>query len=196
MFIVMIAPECAPAAKVGGLADVVHGLAKELSIRGHAVEIMLPKYDCMRYDRISELTKSYSDLWVPYYNQWVHCDVYSGWVDGLKCFFIEPHSDRNFFNRGVFYGHHDDGARFAFFCRAAMEFMLKTNKHPEIIHCHDWQTGLVPVLLYEMYQQLGMRRSRVCYTLHNVGHQGMQGEYVLRQVGLIPQGRGSPGVVS
>ena len=186
MYIVMVSPECAPAAKVGGLGDVIHGLSKELAIRGNAVEIILPKYDCMRYDHIWGLTKCYSDLWVPFYNQWVHCDVYFGWVDGLKCFFIEPHSSQNFFNRGVFYGHHDDGERFAFFCRAAMEFMLKTNKHPDIIHCHDWQTALVPVLLYEMYQHLGMRHPRVCFTLHNVGHQGILGEQVLRQVGLNP----------
>lgn len=184
MFIVMISPECAPAAKVGGLGDVVQGLARELGLRGHRVEIILPKYDCMRYDRICGLTKSYGDLCVPYHNQWVHCDVYFGFVDGLKCFFIDPHSAQNFFNRRVFYGHQDDGERFAFFCRAALEFMLKANKHPEIIHCHDWQTGLVPVLLYEMYQGLGMTHPRVCYTLHNVGHQGLQGEHILRQVGL------------
>lgn len=186
MFILMITPECAPAAKVGGLGDVIQGLSKELAIRGNAVEIILPKYDCMRYDRIWGLTKCYSDLWVPYYNHWVHCDVYFGLMDDLKCFFIEPHSERHFFNRGVFYGHRDDGDRFAFFCRAAMEFMLKSNKHPEIIHCHDWQTGLVPVLLYEMYQHLGMRHPRVCYTLHNLGHQGIGGEHLLRAVGLNP----------
>ena len=52
MFAVMIASECAPVAKVGGLADVVYGLSRELEIRGHAVEIILPKYDCMRYDHI------------------------------------------------------------------------------------------------------------------------------------------------
>ena len=76
MYIMMISPECAPVAKVGGLGDVIHGLSKELSIRGHAVEIILPKYDCMRYDRIWGLTKCYSDLWVPYYDQSIHCDVY------------------------------------------------------------------------------------------------------------------------
>src|SRR5262245_59795573 len=76
--------------------------------------------------------------------------------------------------------------RFAFFCRAALEFMLKTNKHPEVIHCHDWQTALVPVLLYEMYQHLGMSHPRVCFTLHNVGHQGISGEFLLREVGLNP----------
>ena len=186
MFIVMISPECAPVAKVGGLGDVVHGLGRELSIRGNHVEIILPKYNCMRYDRIFGLTKTYSDLWVPFHNQWIHCDVHFGFVDGLKCFFIEPHSSHNFFNRGIFYGHGDDTERFAFFSRAALEFMLKSGKHPEIIHCHDWQTGLVPVLLYEVYQGYGMTHPRVCYTLHNVGHQGLHGEHILRQVGLDP----------
>ena len=104
MFVVMIAPECAPAAKVGGLGDVIQGLSKELVIRGHAVEIILPKYDCARYDRVSGLNKTYSDLWVPYYHHWVHCDVYFGFVDGLKCFFIDPHSAQKFYTRGVFYG--------------------------------------------------------------------------------------------
>jgi starch synthase len=186
MFIVMVAPECAPVAKVGGLGDVVHGLSRELSMRGHAVEVILPKYDCMRYDRIVGLTKSFSDLWVPYHNQWIHCDVFFGFADGLKCFFIEPHSPHGFFHRQVFYGQGDDADRFAFFSRAALEFMLRAGKHPEIIHCHDWQTALVPVLLYEMYQQLGMTHPRVCYTLHNVGHQGLHGEHLLRQVGLNP----------
>ena len=186
MFIVQISPECAPAVKVGGLGDVIHGLSKELEIRGNAVEIILPKYDCMRYDRIHGLVKTYSDLWVPFHNQWIPCDVWFGWVDGLKCFFIDPRSSQNFFNRRAYYGQHDDAERYAFFCRAAMEFLLKTGKHPDVIHCHDWQTALVPVLLYEIYQGLGMWHPRVCFTLHNVGHQGLCGEHILRQVGLNP----------
>jgi len=186
MFITMIAPECAPAAKVGGLGDVVHGLSKELSIRGHAVEIILPKYDCMRYDRIYGLTVAYAGLSVPFHGEWIRCDVYFGFVDGLKCFFIDPQSHHNFFNRRVYYGNQDDTARFAFFSRAALEFLLKSNKHPDIIHCHDWQTALVPVLFWEMYQHLGLRHPRICYTLHNLGHQGLQGEHILRQVGLNP----------
>jgi starch synthase len=64
--------------------------------------------------------------------------------------------------------------------------MLKTGKQPDIIHCHDWQTGLVPVLLFEVYKHLGMSHPRACYTLHNLGHQGVTGEQVLRQVGLNP----------
>ncbi len=180
----MLAPECAPVAKVGGLGDVVFGLSRELEIRGHSVEIILPKYDCLRYDQIYDLRLSYKDLWVPWYEQSVHCSVYFGFVHGRKCFFIEPHSDHNFFNRRVFYGQGDDDQRFAFFCRAALEFMLRSNKHPDIIHCHDWQTGLTPVLLYEMYKHLGMTHPRVCYTLHNLQHQGVTGERILRATGL------------
>jgi len=186
MHIVMVTPECAPVAKAGGLGDVVQGLSNELAIRGNSVEVVLPMYDCMRYDRIWELQKTYSDLWVPYFDQWIRCDVYFGFADGLKCFFIKPHSQHNFFDRGKLYGDRDDAARFAFFSRAALEFLLKSGKRPDIIHCHDWQTGLVPVLLYEIYAGLGLGHSRACYTLHNLGHQGVTGEQVLRQVGLDP----------
>jgi starch synthase len=184
MYIIQIASECAPVAKVGGLGDVVFGLSRELEIRGHSVEIILPKYDCLRYEQIYGLQPTFNDLWVPWYGGAVHCTVYFGFVHGRKCFFIEPHSEQNFFSRRVFYGHGDDDQRFAFFCRAALEFMFKSGKHPEIIHCHDWQTGLVPVLLYETYQHLGMRHPRVCYTLHNLQHQGVTREHILRATGL------------
>ena len=184
MFIVQIASECAPVAKVGGLADVVYGLSRELEIRGNSVEIILPKYDCMRYDQIYGLQMVYDNLWVPFYDHHVHCSVFFGFVHGRKCFFIEPHSNRNLFNRGVFYGQNDDEERFAFFCRAALEFIWKTDKQPDVIHCHDWQTGLVPVLLYEIYQNLGLTHPRVCYTLHNLKHQGVTGEHILRASGL------------
>ncbi|KFI24046.1 glycogen synthase [Nitrosococcus oceani] len=184
MYIVMITPECAPIAKVGGLGDVVQGLSNELSIRGNTVELILPKYDCMRYERIWGLEKTYNNLWVPYHDQWIPCDVYFGFAEGLKCFFIEPHN--GFFQRGTYYGQPDDPQRFAFFCKAALEFMLRSNKYPEIIHCHDWQTGLVPVLLFEQYKYLGMTHPRVCYTLHNMRHQGVTGGHILQQVGLDP----------
>ena len=184
MFIVMIAPELAPVAKVGGLADVVFGLSRELELRGNAVEIILPKYDCMRYDQIWGLTKAYENLWVPWYNGAINTSVWFGFMHGRKCFFIDPQSRDNFFNRGSIYGHNDDVLRFAFFCRAALEFMFKSGKHPEIIHCHDWQTALVPVLLYEIYQNLGMRHPRVCFTIHNFRHQSVTGEHILRATGL------------
>ncbi len=184
MYIMMIASECAPVAKVGGLGDVVFGLSRELEIRGHAVEIILPKYDCMRYDHIWGLQVTYQDLWVPWFNYHVRCTVYFGFVHGRKCFFIEPHSADNFFSRGAYYGFPDEHLRFAFFSKAALEFMYHAGKRPQIIHTHDWQTALVPVMLYEIYQQVGMGNIRACHTLHNVKHQGIAGENVLWFTGL------------
>lgn len=184
LFIVQVAPEMAPVAKVGGLADVVFGLTRELAIRGNHVEIILPKYDNMRYDHIYNLHVDYQDLWVPWYEGAIHCTVYFGMVYDRKCFFIEPHSNDNFFNRGSIYGFQDDVMRYAFFSRAAIEFMWKANKHPDIIHCHDWQTALLPVYLYEFYQRLGMSHPRVCLTIHNFQHQGVTGAELLRATGL------------
>jgi starch synthase len=184
MYVVMISAECAPVAKVGGLADVVFGLSRELEIRGNAVEIILPKYDCMRYGDIWDLQITYKDLDVPWYGGAIHCDVWFGFVHGRKCFFIESHSQDNFFNRGSLYGCHDDDLRFAFFTKAAMEFLLKDGRRPDIIHSHDWQSALTPVLLYEIYQYTGMSHQRVCHTIHNFKHQGVTGEYVLHATGL------------
>ncbi len=182
MYIVMIASECAPVSKVGGLADVVDGLSLELKMKGHPVEIILPKYDCMKHKEISNLNVYLNDLMVTCFDKLIRCSVYVGDVHGNQCFFIEDHSEEKYFSRGVYYGQKDDDERFAFFCRAALEFLLKSNRNPDIIHCHDWQTGLIPVLL----QELDMSHPRVCYTLHNLKHQGITGERVLRLAGLNP----------
>ncbi|MCT7951302.1 glycogen synthase GlgA [Ancylothrix sp. C2] len=184
MYIVQIASECAPVCKVGGLGDVVYGLTRELEIRGHTVEIILPKYDCMRYDHIWGLHEAYNNLSVPWYGAAISCNVYCGWVYGRLCFFIDPQSPDIFFNRGCYYGCNDDNIRFAFFSKAALEFLHRTNKRPDVIHCHDWQTGLLPVMLYEMYKYHGMEYQRVCYTIHNFKHQGIAGAEILQATGL------------
>jgi len=184
MYIVQIASECAPVIKAGGLGDVVYGLSRELETRGHTVEIILPMYDCMRYDHIWGLHDAYRDLWVPWYGGAVHCSVFCGWVHGRLCFFIQPHSGDNFFNRGYYYGGSDDDMRFAFFSKAALEFLNISNKRPDVIHCHDWQTGLVPVLLFEIYKWNGMANQRILYTIHNFKHQGIGGISALAGTGL------------
>lgn len=184
MYIVQIASECAPVCKVGGLGDVVYGLTRELEIRGHSVEIILPKYDCMRYDHIWGLHEAYNNLMVPWYGAAIRCNVFCGWVFGRLCFFIDPQSEDLFFNRGCYYGCNDDNIRFAFFSKAALEFLHRTGKRPDVIHCHDWQTGLVPVMLYEMYKYHGMEYQRVCYTIHNFKHQGIAGAEILQATGL------------
>lgn len=183
----MVAPECAPVAQAGGLAEVVFGLSRELEIRGNSVEIILPMYRNMRYDQIYGLCVAYQDLWVPWYSGSIHCTVWFGFVHGRKCFFIEPHSRDGFFERNNYYGDTDDPIRFAFLSKAAMEFMLQSGKRPDIIHCHDWQTSLVPVLLYEQYARAGMDTQRVCLTVHNFRHQGVCGDDVLWATGLLPK---------
>jgi starch synthase len=74
--------------------------------------------------------------------------------------------------------------RFAFFSKAAIEFLHRSNKRPDVIHCHDWQTGLIPVLLFEIYQYHGMGTQRICYTIHNFKHQGIAGPNILWATGL------------
>ncbi|HEX7510269.1 MAG TPA: glycogen synthase [Chitinivibrionales bacterium] len=184
MYITMIASECAPAAKVGGLADVVFGLSKNLHERGHTVEIILPRYDCLRYDTIAGLAITYKDLFVPWNRGAIRCTVWQGAIQGQSCFFIESHSPENFFTRRVVYGCPDDGMRFAFFSKAALEFLYKTKKRPDVIHCHDWMTGLVPVMLYELYQSQGMESVHIGITIHNFRHQGIVGENILPATGL------------
>ena len=183
MHVVMVASECAPVAKAGGLGDVIFGLSRELELRGHEVEIVLPKYAGMRHEDVWGLAIDYHDLWVPWHGDAVHCTVWFGYVHGRKCFFIEPHSDEGFFDRELMYGYHDDVDRFTFFSKAAMEYLYKVGKRPDVIHCHDWQTGLVPVLLYEQYGHV-MPHQRVCYTIHNFRHQGLTGPKELRSTQL------------
>jgi starch synthase len=184
MYIVMVAAECAPVAKVGGLADVVYGLSRELERRGHAVDIILPKYDCMRYEQVWDMHVAWEDLSVPWGGGTVSCTVYFGYVHGRGCYFIDPHSSENFFHRCAYYGFVDDHLRFAFFSKAALHFLLVANKRPDVIHTHDWQTAVVPVLLYEIYRYQGLEHQRVCHTIHNFKHQGIIGDDVLHALKL------------
>ena len=110
--------------------------------------MVLPKYDCMRYDRIFGLDKAYPISGCPFTTNGSIAMFFRG-HGRLKVLLHRASLPHEFFNRRIVYGSHDDGERFTFFSRAAMEFMFKTNKHPDIIHCHDWQTALMPVLLYE-----------------------------------------------
>ena len=180
----MVAPECSPAAQAEGLGDVVSGLSRELELGGHAVEIVLPKYDCMRYVHIGGLHLTHEDLRVPWYGGAIRCPVWFGFVHGRKCFFIEPHSRDHFFNRGAYHGFADETLRFALFSKAALGFLPQSGKRPDVSHCHDWHTALAPVLLCEIHQYHGMHDQRVCFTVHEFRHQGIAGEDVLWATGL------------
>jgi starch synthase len=144
MYVVMVAAECAPAAKAGGLGDVVSGLSRELERRGHAVEIIVPKYASLRYSDIRDLQPSHHDVPVPWYGGTVRCTVWSGSAGGRRCFFIDPDSPAGFFARDRLYGYGDDAERFAFFSKAALEFLARAGKRPDVIHCHQLRDHGLP----------------------------------------------------
>ncbi|GLU13941.1 hypothetical protein SLE2022_305440 [Rubroshorea leprosula] len=184
LHIVHIAAEMAPVAKVGGLGDVVTGLGKALQKRGHLIEIILPKYDCMQYDCIQDLraldtvVESYFD------GKLFENKVWVGTVEGLPVYFVEPNHPGKFFWRGQFYGEHDDFKRFSFFSRAALELLLQADKKPDIIHCHDWQTAFVAPLYWDLYAPKGLNSAQVCFTCHNFENQGTAPASELASCGL------------
>lgn len=184
MYIIHIASEMAPVAKVGGLGDVVLGLCRELTWKGHDLDIIIPKYDCIDTAQIRDLTIDTPDLLSFYAGEWFHNTVWVGWVENLKVYFIEPHHPRHFFDRGCFYGCEDDAERYLYFCRAALEFLYKKSLQPEIIHLHDWQTAAMAVLYRDMYNALGYTKPKVMYTIHNIEYQGKCGAEDLTHIGL------------
>ncbi|XP_021722897.1 probable starch synthase 4, chloroplastic/amyloplastic isoform X2 [Chenopodium quinoa] len=184
LHVIHIAAEMAPVAKVGGLGDVVTGLGKALQKKGHLVEIILPKYDCMQYDLIHNLraldveVESYCD------GQLYKNKIWIGTVEGLPVYFIEPYHPDKFFWRGEFYGENDDFKRFSFFSRAALELLLQAGKKPDIIHCHDWQTAFVAPLYWDLYTSKGLNSARICFTCHNFEYQGTAPAPELASCGL------------
>jgi starch synthase len=172
MYILHIASELAPIAKVGGLGDVVYGLSKELIRQGHRVEILLPKYDCIDYNLLKNLKVCHRELWSfegPYrYNN----TIWSAEFEDLSILLIEPHHPHYFFTRGSIYNCPDDLERFLYFARASMEFLFKAGKTPDVLHLHDWPVAIAPVLQKQMYKALGLPPIKSILTLHNLEHQG------------------------
>lgn len=184
MYIIHIASELAPIAKVGGLGDVVLGLSRELSWKGHDVDIIIPNYDCKNSLEVRDLTLYYSNLMSFYEGEWHSNNVWMGWVENLKVYFIDPHHPRYFFNRGCFYGCEDDIERFLYFSRAAIEFIYKKQPQVDIIHLHDWQTAAIAPLYYELYVPMGFTKPKIISTIHNINYQGKCAAHNLDQIGL------------
>ncbi len=184
MYIVHIASELAPIAKVGGLADVLLGLSREQSWKGHDVDIIIPKYDCMDSNDIRDFNIDTLDIQSYYQDQWYHNTVWLGWVENLKVYFIEPHHPRHFFHRGCFYGCEDDIERYLYFARAALEFIFKKQMKADILHIHDWQAAAIAPLLKEMYAGLGFTHPKLVFTIHNMEYQGKCNPYNLDYIGL------------
>ena len=184
MHIIHIASELAPIAKVGGLADVVFGLARETQKKGHTVEILIPKYDCLDYTSLQNLKPEFRELWSfdgPYR---YHNTIWSAKVQELNVLLLEPHHPGYYFSRGSIYGFPDDVDRFIYFSRAALEYLFKSGKKPDIIHIHDWPTAVSAPLYKEMYIPLGFKTKGIVMTIHNLQHQGKCSPQNLTKAGL------------
>ncbi len=173
--IVMIASECFPFAKVGGLADVVGGLAKALHSAGHEVIVVLPKYAAVSAERFA-LRPFLSPLgvWMGDTQEW--CATWSASYGGMPVYFIEHEGyfgRPGLYNDAEFRDYGDNGRRFAFFTRAALQLCRDMGFAPDIVHAHDWQTALAPAYLKVWHwddPMLGGAASVL--TIHNLAHQG------------------------
>ncbi|CAI7814296.1 unnamed protein product [Closterium sp. NIES-54] len=161
LYIVHVALEMAPVAKVGGLGDVVTSLSRATIELGHRVEVVLPKYDCLKYDQVQGLEAKGDFVWGG--TRWL---VWHGRVEGIPVNFLEPES--GLFWVGCIYGRKDDAARFGTFCHAALEFLLQTGRSPDLLHCHDWSSAPVAWLQREQYSGYGGGNARTVFTIHNL----------------------------
>ncbi|HEU4414164.1 MAG TPA: glycogen synthase GlgA [Candidatus Angelobacter sp.] len=173
MNIVFAASECVPFAKTGGLADVVGALPQALAELGHSVSVYLPKYKQTKLPDAKVLLRSVT---VPFDDQYRFCSVLDGGKRaGVQFYFIDYPP---FFHRDGLYGtpagdYPDNAERFALYGRAVLE-ASKVLGVPDIFHCHDWQSALIPVLLRTSYAgDPVFRATRTVFTIHNIGYQGL-----------------------
>lgn len=178
--VLMVASEAAPFAKSGGLGDVVGSLPKALKKLGVDVRVVLPKY------------KSIKDA---YWNDVEYLGTIPVSMGGQRqdaklllkqgetpIYFIE---NSYFFGRDGFYGYGDDNARFAFFCKAVADMLVKIDFIPNIIHTNDWQSGLVNMILKESYKGfLAYSPIKTLYTIHNLQYQGNFSPDTFQMLGL------------
>ncbi|HEX2715279.1 MAG TPA: glycogen synthase GlgA [Candidatus Acidoferrales bacterium] len=182
MKILFVASEGLPFSKTGGLADVLEALPKALALMGHEVAVVLPRY---RDTKVSAVVLP--SLTIPLNGGLRFPAVADGsTVAGVRYYFVD---DPEYFDRDQLYAaqgkdYPDNGERFGEFCKAAVEI----SKHvwpADVIHCHDWQTALVPVLLHTLYASDPLLQGvPVVFTVHNMGYHGLFSREILTRLGL------------
>jgi len=171
MKILMAASECMPFVKTGGLADVVGALPNKLAEMGEDVRVVLPLYrdiPAKWRDKMEHVLYFYVHLgWRRQY-----CGVEKLVYNKVTYYFLD---NEYYFDRPYIYGlGGDEGERYVFFSRAVLEMLSRVEFIPDVIHCHDWQTGLVPILLNAQYRTLPPYRDiRTVFTIHNLQYQGV-----------------------
>jgi starch synthase len=173
MRISFAASECVPFSKTGGLADVVGALPRALASLGHEVSVFLPRY---KQTKLAQTRVLIPSVTIPFDDQYRFCSVLDGGSQGgVQFYFIDYPA---FFDRDALYGtssgdYPDNAERFALFSRAVIE-ACKILGVPDVFHCHDWQSALVPVLLRSIYaNDPVLRNVSTVFTIHNMGYQGL-----------------------
>jgi starch synthase len=173
MHIAFAASECVPFSKTGGLADVVGALPRALAAAGHQVSVYIPRY---RQTKLTDARTVVRSITVPFDDHYRFCSIVSaGSKSGVDHYFVEY---PQFFDRDALYGtssgdYPDNAERFALFSRAVLE-ASKILGIPQIFHCHDWQSALIPVLLKTQYaEDPAFKEVGTVFTIHNMGYQGL-----------------------
>ncbi len=184
MKVLFASSEAYPFAMSGGLADVAGALPKALRRRFVGCRIVLPLYGTISEEMRQKMT-FITSITVPVSWRRQYCGIFEAHVDGVIYYFID---NQYYFKRDSLYGHYDDAERFAFFSRAVLEMIPYIGFTPDIIHCNDWQTALVPVYLdaFYRYDQL-YKNMKTVFTIHNIQYQGKYGYELTEDVLGLPQ---------
>ena len=176
----MVASEAQPFAKTGGLADVVGALPRALVRIGHDVDVVMP-----RYRGISAGVRS-GDVTVALGGQVAQAAVWTVVDDGVRTVFIDhaPYFDRDYLYGVADRDYADNAERFAFLSQAALDWAASSGLSYDIVHAHDWQTGLVPVLLQRADAAKWPVRPATVFTIHNLAYQGVFDASWLPRLGL------------
>ncbi|MZQ75404.1 MAG: glycogen synthase GlgA [Peptoclostridium sp.] len=168
--VLFAASEAYPFIKTGGLADVAFALPRELRRYGVDARVIIPKYMDIKEEFKSKMKfiKSFN-VHVGWRNQ--YCGILECEYEGVPFYFVD---NEYYFKRHGIYGHHDEAERFAFFSRAVLEFIANTDFKPEVIHCNDWQTGMVCALNKLQYRwRQDFANIKTVFTIHNLKYQGI-----------------------
>ncbi|MGD8902405.1 MAG: glycogen synthase [Anaerolineae bacterium] len=180
--ILMLAAEVVPFVKTGGLADVVGALPKAIHALGHDVRVAMPRYGRIDPDKF-DLAEISDPFDVPIHHTTKQARILQATIGAdIPVYMVDS---AKYFGREGIYMYPDDADRFIFFCRAAMEATKLLDWRPDVIHCHDWHTAIVPNWLHTVYKDdPAFAGVATVYTIHNLAYQGIFGQRVLEIAGL------------
>ena len=183
MKVLFATSEAYPFAMSGGLADVAGALPKALRKRMVGCRIILPLYGTISEEMRQKMT-FICNITVPVAWRRQYCGVFEAHLDGVIYYFID---NQYYFKRDSLYGFYDDAERYAFFSRAVLEVLPHINFTPDIIHCNDWQTALIPVYHDAYYKQNDFYKNiKTVFTIHNIQYQGKYGYDLYNDVVGLP----------